>query len=91
MRKKKKTPTSPVKRKSKWDDDRSKLVFRSVHMISLLVLLNRGRSPEELMSFNDDFNTVLSDVCSGHLSFADIIDTIKEETGLTLADLQWEE
>lgn len=88
MNKKRKSPKSPVKRK--WDDDKSKLVFRSVHMVSLLVLLNKGCTPEELMLFNNDFNTILSDVCSGHLSFADIIDTIKEETGLTLEDLQWE-
>lgn len=88
MNKKKKRPISPVKRK--WDDDRSRLVFRSVHMVSLLILLNRGYTSEELMLFNDEFNTVLSDICLGYLSFADIIDTIREETGLTLSDLQWE-
>lgn len=74
--------------KPEWDDDKTTLIFRSAHVVSLLVLLNRSWTSDELMRFNKEFNAIISDVCSGHLSFADIIDTINEETGLTIEDLE---
>lgn len=89
MSKKRKPTIRPIKIKRKWDDDKSRLVFRSAHMVSLLTLLNRGWSRDDLKQFNDEFNVVLLDVCSGYLSFSDIIDTINEETGLTLEYLEW--
>lgn len=73
--------------KKKEETKRTLHAINAVKMVSLLVLRNEGWGKTRLQKFSNRFNTLLEDVSNGHLSLEDILETIKEETGITVDDL----
>lgn len=74
--------------KKKEESERTMHAIQAVQMVSFLTLRNQGWGEKRLLKFSDEFNEILADVSSGHLSLTDIADTIYDETGLRLVDLQ---
>jgi len=57
-------------------------------MIALMVLRNQGWGESRIRRFSEQFNKLADDVALGRESLSEFADTIYDETGLTLSDIQ---
>lgn len=63
-------------------------VTEAVKMITLYALRRQGWGKKRLKAFSDDWNESIMDVSNGWYSLTDIMETLAEETGLTMEDLK---